>query len=264
MRVPVGNVEFDNVTMAEAVNWIVEMAKKPDQTRLVCTGNLDHLVILDRDPEFAKVYREADLVLADGAPVLWVSRLAASAAVGPLTERVAGSDMFWELVQASAVHGLRIFFLGGKTGAADRAAEVVRERLPKATICGAYCPPFETFSTDEEQENIRRAIAASSPDILMVAFGAPKQEKWIAANKALINVPVAIGVGGTFEMIGGNVRRAPVWMRKTGLEWSFRFAQEPSRLFRRYFIDDIPFLIKLVWRTLVVRVTRKAYRPSVG
>lgn len=247
-RIPVTNVWFDDVSMDEAVGRIVEFAGQRDRPRYVCTGNLDHLAMLERDAEFVDVYREADLVLADGAPVLWLSKL--SSRQSPLTERVAGSDLFWELARASTEHGLRLFFLGGRPGAAERAVDAVKARHPGAIVCGTYCPPHETFETAEEQARIVDEVRAASPDVLLVAFGAPKQEKWIRQKRQALGVPVSIGVGGSLEMAGGNVRRAPVWMRRSGLEWAFRFAQEPSRLFRRYFLTDIPFLARAYAREL--------------
>lgn len=248
MKVPVTNVWFDNLTMNEAVDRIVDYACRADKPRYVCTGNLDHLAMLERDPEFAGVYREADLVLADGAPILWLSKL--SHRHDPLAERVAGSDLFWELAKVSGERGLRLFFLGGRPGAAESAAAAVIARYPQANICGVYCPPHDTFDTPEVQAAIRDRVCAASPHVLLVAFGAPKQEKWIARNRDLLDVPVSIGVGGTLEMAGGSVRRAPVWMRRVGLEWAFRFAQEPARLFHRYFLTDLPFLIRAVAREI--------------
>jgi len=261
-RVSVDDLSFDAVTMKEAVRRIVRMAKKRDRARYVCTGNLDHLVLAERDSEFRAAYRKADLVVADGAPVVWLSRIAPRAAGGPLPERVAGSDLFWELTKVSGEANLRLFFLGGLPGAAAKAAEVVEQRHPGARIAGTYCPPFETFDSSEEQAKIRRIIRQASPDILLVAFGAPKQEKWIAANKDLLGVPVSIGVGGSFEMAAGVRRRAPVWLQKSGLEWLYRFAQEPKRLFQRYFVDDLPYLAGAAARALVQRLKGPARLPG--
>jgi N-acetylglucosaminyldiphosphoundecaprenol N-acetyl-beta-D-mannosaminyltransferase len=250
-RVQVDEVSFDKVTMREAVRWIVRMAKRRDRARYVCTGNLDHLVLADRDPAFKAAYRAADLVVADGAPVVWLSRIASAAS---LPERVAGSDLFWEIARASGEASLRLFLLGGSPGSAARAAEVIEERHGNARVVGTYCPPRETFETEAEQERIRKIVRHAAPDILLVAFGAPKQEKWIAANRHSLAVPVSIGVGGSFEMAAGIVRRAPVWVQKSGLEWLYRFAQEPTRLFRRYFVDDLPYLAGAAARALVQRL----------
>jgi N-acetylglucosaminyldiphosphoundecaprenol N-acetyl-beta-D-mannosaminyltransferase len=231
------------------------MAKRKDRARCVCTGNLDHLVLAERDSDFREAYRRADLVVADGAPVVWLSRIASPAS---LPERVAGSDLFWELARASERSGVTLFFLGGMPLAAERARAAVLAKHPGARIVGTYCPPHETFDTEDEQRAMRRIVRAAHPDILLVAFGAPKQEKWIAKHKDALGVPVSIGVGGAFEMAAGLRRRAPVWVRKTGLEWLYRFAQEPSRLFKRYFVDDLPYLARSAARALGRRVRRPA------
>jgi len=257
-KVYVAGVAFHNVTMEEAVAHIVQMAQKTEKPRYVCTGNLDHLVTLAQDADFRRIYREADLTLADGKPVVWLSHLASGPGRPPLKARVTGSDLFWELARASEATGLRLFFLGGAPCAADQARESILARYPGAQICGTYCPPFETFNTDAEQRSIREAVRAAQPDILLVGFGAPKQEKWIAANKDLLSVPVSVGVGGSFEMAGGVVSRAPLWMQETGLEWAYRFLQEPTRLFHRYFVRDLPYLSRLILCALVER----SQRPS--
>ena len=255
-RTLVGGFAFDNVTMPEAVARILQMAQKTDFPRIVCTGNLDHLATLQRDAEFRAVYAVADLTLADGAPVVWLSRLAGT----PLKERVAGSDLFWELAHASSVTGLRLFFLGGADSAdgeacaAQKAADAVAARYPGAVVCGWDCPSHAKFATPEEQQRIWKVVRDARPDVLLVAFGAPKQEKWIAAHKELLGVPVLIGVGGTFEMAAGIVRRAPVWMQRSGLEWAFRFAQEPGRLWKRYFASNLPLLGKLAAQTVMSRL----------
>jgi N-acetylglucosaminyldiphosphoundecaprenol N-acetyl-beta-D-mannosaminyltransferase len=155
------------------------------------------------------------------------------------------------LAKASQKTGLRLFFLGGVPGAADAAAEIIRTRYPKAQICGTYCPPFETFSTDAEQTKIAEIVRQAAPDVLLVGLGAPKQEKWIVANKHRLGVPVSIGVGGSFEMAAGIVQRAPLHVQKVGMEWAYRLVQDPSRLWRRYLRDDLPFLALTVLRMML-------------
>jgi len=244
--VTIADVDFDNVTMDEAVQKIVWMAQQKDRPRHICTGNLDHLVLLQKDSAFRASYDSADLILADGMPIVWLSR--GQRNQPPLRERVTGSDLFWELGNASAEHGLRLFFLGGVPDAAQLAAEEVRKRYPGANIVGTYCPPYETFGTEEEQDRIAEAIHDARPDILLVALGAAKQEKWIVQHKERLGVPVSIGVGGSFEMASGFLQRAPVWMQRIGMEWCFRMVQEPKRLFHRYLCQDLPFLIQLLLR----------------
>jgi N-acetylglucosaminyldiphosphoundecaprenol N-acetyl-beta-D-mannosaminyltransferase len=261
-RVRVDDVAFDKVTMRETVSRIVAMARKRDRARHVCTGNLDHLVIVARDEAFKAAYDGADLVVADGAPIVWLSKLAATDEQAILPERVAGSDLFWELAKASSETGIRLFFLGGMPGAAARAAAIVEKRYPGARIVGTYCPPFETFDTEEEQRRIRDVVRSARPDVLLAAFGAPKQEKWIAANKDLLGVPVSIGVGGSFEMAAGMLKRAPKWIQQAGLEWFYRFLQQPKRLFQRYFVDDLPYLLGAALRTAMARVRGPQRLPA--
>lgn len=252
-RVDIDGLLFDDVTMEEATARIVELAKMRDRPRFVCTGNLDHLAIAAEDREFKAAYEAADLVVADGAPVIWLSKLGGT----PLKERVAGSDLFWTLGRASAETGVTLFFLGGVEGAADAAKAELERRYPGTKVIGTYCPPFKTFATQEEQDKIRDVVQAAKPDILLVAFGAPKQEKWIAANRDRLGVPLAIGVGGSFEMACGMLKRAPVWMQRVGLEWAYRFAQQPRRLFDRYIVRDVPHLAKAAARAARHRVTTR-------
>jgi N-acetylglucosaminyldiphosphoundecaprenol N-acetyl-beta-D-mannosaminyltransferase len=250
-RISVDDLKFDKLSMKEAVRRILRMAKKHDRARYVCTGNLDHLVLARRDPDFRDVYKKADLVVADGAPIVWLSRIASSAA---LSERVTGSDLFWELARLSGEANLRLFFLGGVPGSAAKAAEAVQSRHPGANVVGTYCPPVDCFDTKAEQERIRRVVRQAAPDVLLVAFGAPKQEKWIVAHKDELGVPVSIGVGGSFELAAGIRRRAPRWLQRSGLEWLYRFALEPKRLFRRYFVNDLPYLAGAVARAVLARI----------
>ncbi len=252
-RIDIDGLLFDNVTIGEATARIVELAKLRDRPRFVCTGNLDHLAIAAEDREFKAAYEAADLVVADGAPVVWLSKLGGT----PLKERVAGSDLFWTLGRASAETGVTLFFLGGVEGAADAAKAVLEKRYPGVKIIGTYCPPFKTFGTQDEQDRIRDEVKKAKPDVLLVAFGAPKQEKWIAANLERLGVPISIGVGGSFEMASGMLKRAPGWMQRSGLEWAYRFAQQPRRLFDRYIVRDVPHLAKAASKTALGRMSKR-------
>ncbi len=251
----VSDVPFSNVTMKETIALIHLIVQKGDAPHHICTGNLDHLVLLQRDTEFREAYEKASLVLADGMPIVWMSGIARRAEDKPLKERVAGSDLFWELVQASATTGLRLFFLGGAPGAADEARAEAEKRFPGCQICGTYCPPKDLFPTDAEQARIESIIRDAAPDVLLVGLGAPKQEKWILRRKARLGVPVSIGIGGTFEMAAGRVRRAPKWVQKVGMEWAYRMVQDPARLWKRYIANDLPFLARALRRTLRERGT---------
>lgn len=248
--VTVADVPFSRVTMQETTALILLMIQKSQIPHHVVTGNLDHLYRLQSDEEFKASYESASLVLADGMPIVWLSKILRLNGSDELTERVAGSDLFWELGRISQSHGIRIFLLGGVDGAADGAKKALEKAYPGCDICGTYCPPFETFNTQEEQDEILRRVRAASPDVLLVAFGAPKQEKWIFANKHRLGVPVSIGVGGSFEMACGIARRAPKIYQKLGLEWAYRLMQDPARLYDRYVRHDMPFLAKLLIKTV--------------
>jgi N-acetylglucosaminyldiphosphoundecaprenol N-acetyl-beta-D-mannosaminyltransferase len=258
-QVVIGNTRFDNVTMAEAVEGILQLVHKTDSPQHVCTGNLDHLALLKEDAEFRAIYSSAALVLADGMPIVWLSRLRPDTA--DLVERVAGSDLLFELCRASAWTGLKLFFLGGMPGAAEAAKLALEERFPGVRICGVYCPPKETFETPEEQAKIAELLRACNPDVLLVGLGAPKQEKWIARHKMQLSVPVSIGVGGSFEMAAGIVLRAPRLVQRTGMEWAWRLLQDPKRLYKRYICRDLPLLLALVGEALLVRSGLKKSRP---
>ena len=248
--VKVGDVSFSAVTMQESVSLISLLVQKGNAPHHIVTGNLDHLYRLEHDEEFKAVYRSASLVLPDGMPVVWLSRLFRKTGESVLPERVAGSDLLFELAKNSCISGIRLFLLGGAAGAAEGTREVLEVRYPGCVICGTYCPPRDVFDTQEEQARIRKIVRAAHPDVLLVAFGAPKQEKWILRNKALLGVPVLLGVGGSFEMASGKVTRAPKIVQQIGLEWAFRMLQDPSRLWQRYIGNDLPFLFRLLVRTM--------------
>jgi N-acetylglucosaminyldiphosphoundecaprenol N-acetyl-beta-D-mannosaminyltransferase len=258
MKCCLGGIEFDNVTMKEAVAAIARMAQKSAAPRIVCTANLDHLATIRKDDDFRRVYENADFVVADGMPLVWLSRFSGV----QLQERVAGSDLFWELGRASASTGMRLFFLGGQPCAAEEAADVLRVKFPGAQIVGTYCPPVGTLEDPQEDARICDMIVKAEPDVLLVGLGSPKQEKWIVAHKERLGVPVSIGVGAAFDMAAGKVRRAPVWVQRAGLEWSFRLLQEPRRLWKRYFGRDIPFLFKLIAQTIGERQRMPKEQPA--
>jgi N-acetylglucosaminyldiphosphoundecaprenol N-acetyl-beta-D-mannosaminyltransferase len=177
------------------------------------------------------------LVLCDGTPLVWASRWLGA----PLRERVAGSDLMPLLAAHAARAGHRLFLLGADEATLAEASARLTAANPSLVIAGTYSPPVAKL-LELDHEGILQRIHAARPDILLVAFGCPKQEKWIYMNLPRLNVPVTIGVGGTFDMIAGRVRRAPVWMRRCGLEWTVRLAQEPRRLFNRYLLDLLFFV----------------------
>jgi N-acetylglucosaminyldiphosphoundecaprenol N-acetyl-beta-D-mannosaminyltransferase len=180
-------------------------------------------------------------------PVVWASHLLRN----PLPERVAGADLVPQLIALAAQRGYRLFFLGASQEANQRAVANTRAKFPGISIVGHYSPPFRPLS-DMDNEDIRRRVRAAKPDVLLVAFGCPKAEKWMAQQYRALGVPVMIGVGATIDFLAGRMRRAPSWMQRSGLEWLFRLVQEPRRLFRRYVTDLWCFGLGLAeqwWRT---------------
>lgn len=236
-RIRIFGVSIDNLTFQEVFDKINNFIRVKLAHHYIVTPNVDHIVKLQKDPEFRQIYEKASLVLADGMPLVWASRLLAV----PIMEKVSGSDLLPRLCEVAAERGYRLFFLGGREGAALRTAEKLKDKYPSIQIVGILSPPFGFENNKQENEKVIKIIKDASPDILFVGLGAPKQEKWIYKHKEEYNVPVSVGIGITFEYVSGMVKRAPVWMQKTGLEWLYRLIQEPGRLWKRYLVEDIFF-----------------------
>lgn len=224
-------VPFHDVTMAETLACLDELVARQTPCYLA-TANLDFAAQASRDVELQRILLEAELVLCDGTPLIWASRWLGA----PLRERVAGSDLMPVLAAHAARQGYRLFLLGADNVTLATAKQRLESDNPGLQICGTFSPPVARL-LDLDHDDILRRIHEAQPHILLVAFGCPKQEKWIYMNLPRLRVPVSVGVGGTFDMVAGNVRRAPVWMRKSGVEWIFRLIQEPRRLFSRYMFD---------------------------
>jgi N-acetylglucosaminyldiphosphoundecaprenol N-acetyl-beta-D-mannosaminyltransferase len=207
---------------------------------------MDFVRIAHGDAEFRSVINQADLAVPDGVPVLWAARLNGA----PLLERVTGVDVVEQGAALAAERGYRIFLLGAEDGVAAEAAAELERRNPGLPIAGIYSPPVGP-SSDEENERMVALVRAARPDILFVAFGAPKQDVWISHHLHQLGVPVCVGVGGTFNFLAGRVPRAPRWMQRRGLEWAYRLRQEPRRLWRRYLVGDLPLFLRLATARLV-------------
>jgi len=213
----------------------------------VITVNVDHLHRCRRDASVRAFCDEADLVVADGVPVLWAARLQGT----PLPDRVAGSDLVWLIAERAARAQRSLFLLGGDPGSAELAAERLRERWPTLRIAGCASPRVSAHPTREETDDVAQALVAASPDVIWVALGAPKQERLIALLRERLPHAWWIGVGISFSFMAEQIPRAPHWMQRAGLEWLHRMAQEPRRLARRYLVDDLPYVVRLLiqsWR----------------
>jgi N-acetylglucosaminyldiphosphoundecaprenol N-acetyl-beta-D-mannosaminyltransferase len=236
-RVEIGHARIHNLSFSDAAGRLIECAQL-SQPEFVVTANAQHLVLLENDPHFREIYANAAFVLADGASLLLGARLLRK----KLSGRVTGIELFYELCARAASRGLSVFLLGGRPGSAKRAAEKLRKTHPALRIAGVCCPPLGFENDELQMREVARAVRDAQPNILFVAFGAPKQEYWIYNNHKNIGVPLSIGVGGAFEMFAGVVPRAPLWMQKAGLEWVFRLIIEPRRMWRRYLIGNLQFM----------------------
>ena len=237
---------IDNVTMDEAVSRICDLIEER-RFSYVVTPNVDHVVKLRHDKEFREIYEEASLVVPDGVPLVWSSRILGT----PLKERVNGTDLMLEVCEAAAQRGYSVFLLGGNEGVAQEAVVVLGRMYPRLRIAGYYFPQYGFEKDHDECLQIQKLIAISGADILFVALGAPKQEKWIRDYGSGCQARMAMGVGASFSFVSGDLRRAPRCMRRLGLEWLWRLLLEPRRLWRRYILADMPFLW-LVLKALVI------------
>jgi N-acetylglucosaminyldiphosphoundecaprenol N-acetyl-beta-D-mannosaminyltransferase len=241
MRINICGVEIDRYNFDEVLERIVNHAISGRSPEYVVTPNAMHILSLQKDASFREIYRQAFLVVPDGVSLLWSAKFLNT----PLNGRVNGTDLFEQLCAVAATQELKVFLLGGRPGAADTAKEILAERHQDLEIVGTYCPPYGFESQPGELALINAKIKAANPDLLFVGLGAPKQEKWIAANYQELAVPISVGIGVSFELVANMVSRAPVWMQKTGLEWLFRLIVEPGRLWKRYIIGN-PLFILLV------------------
>ncbi|MBW2441186.1 MAG: WecB/TagA/CpsF family glycosyltransferase [Deltaproteobacteria bacterium] len=247
LGIPVDNLDMDETV--ERILALIEASRKDGKARLVVTVNVDFIVNTMtwrlsrfRHPELINILRRADLVTPDGMPIIWTSRMLGT----PLKERVTGADLVPRLAQAAARNGKSIYFLGGQGDVGLRAARLLQEQFPGLKVAGADSPFVKiegealTGEIVKDQEVVER-INRSGADILLIGFGNPKQEVWFERNRSRLQVPVSIGIGGTYEFIVGTVARAPEWMQKAGLEWIFRITQDPKRLWKRYFVGFFKF-----------------------
>lgn len=228
------NTEIDNLTMEETLDAIDGLIQENNNAYVV-TPNVDHIVQLERGGELCEVYKNADLILTDGKPLLWIAKWYGT----PIKEKISGSDLFPLLCQMAAEKNYKMFFLGAAEGVAAKAAENLMKRYPGLDVVGTYSPPFGFEKNKTEMKKIKNMIKDAKPEILIVGFGCPKQELFILHNKDVLEVPISLGLGASLDFEAGKIKRAPKWMANHGLEWLFRITQDPKRMVKRYLIDDL-------------------------
>ncbi len=231
-------VRVDAVTMPQTLAW-VEAAIASRRPRQICTANPEFVMTAQRDAEFKRVLNAADLVLPDGMGLLWAARRLGAR----LPERVAGSDLIYRLAELAGARGWRVYFLGAAEGVAQTAAERLHALYPGLVIAGTAAGDPGSAAAGALVAGVR----AARPDVLLVAYGAPAQDKWIAGHKDALGVPVSMGVGGSFDFVAGVALRAPLWAQRLGLEWLHRLWRQPWRA-RRIATAVVAFPLAVIAR----------------
>lgn len=240
-KVNIAGTGISNVSLTETMdifdNWI-----NSGKQKRVCVTPVNCIVWANKNKNLQDLYNTADLTLCDGVPLLW----AASFLHQPLKGRVTGLDLMPQYIERCAKHGHSMFFLGAKEGVGNILKQQYESQYPGIKISGVYSPPFADEFADAENEKMIRLINEAKPDILWVSLTAPKQDYWIAKHLHRLDVKIAIGVGGAFEVSAGLIPRAPKWMQKNGLEWLYRLYCEPKRMYRRYLVEAPAFIPMII------------------
>ncbi len=252
-KVLIGSVLIDNVDWPGAIRRVEELIKE-DRPAFVTTPNVDHVITAESDEHFRTIYRQADLVLADGVPIIWASKFLGT----PIKEKISGSDFLVRFCPVAAEKGYRLFFLGGVPTAAEISADILSKKYPGLKVVGTSCPPLGFHHDRESNARVVEEIKKAAPDIVFVGLGAPKQEKWIFQNKETYRAPVSFTVGASFDFVAGITARAPLTMQKIGLEWFWRLLKEPRKLWKRYLIKDMKFF------PLIIRQKRRRAADFAG
>lgn len=233
-RVELLGLSFDAVTMDAAVARCVELCRAPRASHIIITANASHLCMMRADSELASACRASHLTVADGMSVVWALRASGQRVPG----RVAGVDLMAKLLQAAAAQGLSVYFLGAKREVVTALAAQSQERYPGLKIAGFR----DGYFGPSDYPDVVREIHASSPHMLFVGMPTPFKETWCARYSQALQVPVIMGVGGSFDVLAGYIKRAPLWMQSMGLEWSWRLLKEPRKLWKRYLTTNTEFI----------------------
>ncbi|MBS4024278.1 MAG: WecB/TagA/CpsF family glycosyltransferase [Clostridia bacterium] len=228
-----GAIDFVAKTIAEARNAGLQAAKP----KHIITLNAEIIYRAQSEPELLEIINQADLVTPDGAGVVWAAQYLGT----PVPGRVTGIDLLQEVVREADQKGWQLFFFGGAPGVADKAVENLKKKYKNIKIVGTK---HGYISSKEEEKELTEKIKNAAPDIIFVALGAPRQEYWIKKHKDFLQVPVCIGVGGSFDVIAGKVTRAPGWMQQAKLEWLYRLVKEPARYKRMLALPK--FMLKVI------------------
>jgi N-acetylglucosaminyldiphosphoundecaprenol N-acetyl-beta-D-mannosaminyltransferase len=232
-RVTILGCPIDNITMAETIKRIDELIKQGGVYQHVVV-NVAKLIKLQKDESLKKIISNCDLINADGMPLIWVSKFFGV----QLKERVAGIDLMEQLIEFASKKGYSIFFLGARKGVVKKVVKIFKNKYPNLKIAGYR----DGYWVSEEENTVAKLVKNSKPDILFVGISSPKKEIFLDKYLDYMNVPFVMGVGGSFDVIAGLTKRAPKWMQDNGLEWLYRFIQEPRRMWKRYLIGNSMFI----------------------
>jgi N-acetylglucosaminyldiphosphoundecaprenol N-acetyl-beta-D-mannosaminyltransferase len=249
--VHIGGLPIDRLTFDQAID-AVDALVSAGKGGSVFTPNVDHVVQFVEDERLRGAYGMASLSLADGMPVVWASRLLGK----PLPEKVSGSDIVMPLVLRAAARGWRVFLLGGADGVGEAAKAEMLRAAPSLNVVGVLSPRIDLSQGREQRTAVVETLRAARPDLVFVAFGAPKQELFIGEVQEALCPAVFIGIGASLDFVAGILPRAPTWMSDNGLEWMFRLAREPRRLWKRYLLRDPKFALILLQTMRELRTVR--------
>jgi N-acetylglucosaminyldiphosphoundecaprenol N-acetyl-beta-D-mannosaminyltransferase len=254
-RVPLGRLAVDPVTLAEAVARVVDLIRA-EKGGYVLTPNVDHVCLVERDEELRSIYSQASLVLTDGKPLVWLSQIIKRG----VPEKVSGSDITVPLLQALRDSDQSVYFLGATDDVCAQLIVKLHDLVPGLKICGHSSPMYNPVGDDTEFIEALKAAVATKPDVVLFALGSPKQELALGRYREIYSPAIGMGVGATFDFLVGVQKRAPTWVSNAGLEWVYRLASNPKRLWRRYLVDDRA-IVKIAFRQW--REGRSSSRTSV-
>lgn len=248
-RIEILGFPMDQVSSAELMQWCHAQV----EPQHIVTLNLNYLTLVRNMPKLAKIVRNADMVVADAMPLVRV----ASWLNQPFPEKITGHDLVERSAEHAAKHGLGVLLLGGGPGVANSAAETLSTRYPGLRIKGTDHGGFDANGVPDDKDQLFRMVHEFQPHFLFVALGVPKQDYFIAEHLEELKVPVTAGIGCVFDVLAGNIKRAPDWMQRASLEWLFQMLQEPKRLWKRFILGCIPTAVRLGWFTLKTKFTAK-------
>lgn len=248
------NTKIDNISLTELLTQLT------NRGGFVVTPNVDHLVKLQKDDELVKAYQQADYRVCDSKIVEKTLKLLGT----PIKEKISGSDLFPAFYEYNKNNeDVKIFLLGGATGIPEKARDNINAKVGREMVIDALSPSFGFEKNEAECLEIIERINQSGATVLAVGLGAPKQEKWIAQYRHLLpNVKVFLAIGATIDFEAGNKPRAPKWMSENGLEWFYRLASEPQRLWKRYLIESLPFFVLVLQQKIAMSFTSESLSKS--